>query len=199
MSYYHYFKLKKDSKYQNWEPKKKQESFIKDTSKNEFYVKMIQAYYNTDSTSKVRDISFAVQMYIWKDLYDADENYLNQMYEDENHELWRNRPMDDYDMQSCVDEWNDYLDRVVKRLTILSTVRFVSDDRYSDTPKTEMEYLQYEYIDKIDEELSLLEEYTLDYTFAKFVLNHCIRRTEDQETYPDEEIDNESSEDNGNS
>lgn len=187
MSYYHYFKLKKDSKYKNWTPKEKKSIDLIDNSKNEFYVKMIQAYYDNDAASKVKNISWAVQMCIWKDLYKADEEYLNQMHEDENHELWRNRPMNDSEMQTCIEEWEDYLTKTIKSLAIISSIKFIPDDKYLDTSKTEMEYLQHEYINKIDEEMELLNEYLYDYTFAKFVTENCIRRTEDQENYPDEE------------
>ena len=101
-------------------------------------------------------------------------------YPKEKGEIERNRPHDEYEMEQIVNSYNEDINRIIENLLILSTVRFVPDNEYSDTPKTEMDYLRYEYITQINYELESLEDTVRDYVFSKFVLEECDRETESE-------------------
>ena len=53
-----------------------------------------------------------------------------------------------------------------------------------------MDYLKYDYVKQVEEEIDYLEEVVNDYAFAKFVTEECTRETED-ERYNKEHPDNE--------
>ena len=180
MSYYHYFKLKEDSKYNNYEPPK----FPKwgRTPKDKILLKgaMINAFYEEKIEKKFDNISLYVMML----KYSLEDSYLKSLLkeitEDKNKEISRNRPDNEYEMQSNIDDYEDNLNHVIESLFILSCIKFIPDTEYSDTPKTEMDYLKYEYLKEVESEIQLLEDYVYDYVFSKFVLENCTRQTEDE-------------------
>lgn len=180
MSYYHYFKLKKESKYQKEDTLKefKFKCISSDKDKILLKVSMIKAYYEDKLETNYTDIFCRVKLLAT----DIEQNYLHSLVEEikEKGEIERNRPYDEYEMEQIVNSYDEDINRIIENLLILSTIRFVPDNEYSDTPKTEMDYLRYEYINQINYELESLEDTVFDYTFSKFVLEECDRETESE-------------------
>lgn len=187
MSYYHYFKLKEDSKYHKYDPPK----FTTDDSvKQKILLKgvMVDSYYEKDIRKKYDNIAVYTRMIA----YSIESSYTNSLVKEikSSGEISRNRPGSEYEMENRIDEYENNLNRVIENLFILSLVKFVPDEKYSDTSKDEMTYLRYDYIHEIESEIEYLEDVVLDYTFAKFVVNECTRETED-ERYSKEESEEE--------
>lgn len=180
MSYYHFFKLKKESKYQKEDALRELKFKYTSSDKDKILLKvsMIKAYYENKIETNYTDIFYRVKLLA----SDIEEESLLSLVKEikENGEIERNRPNDDYEMEQIVNSYDEDINRIIENLLILSTVRFVPDNEYSDTPKTEMDYLRYEYITQINYELESLESTVLDYVFSKFVLEECDRETESE-------------------
>ena len=180
MSYYHYFKLKDESKYQKEDALKELKFKYTSSDKDKILLKvsMIKAYYENKIETNYTDIFCRVKLLAT----DIEEDCLLSLVKEikEKGEIERNRPHDEYEMEQIVNSYDEDINRIIENLLILSTIRFVPDNEYSDTPKTEMDYLRYEYITQINYELETLEDTVLDYTFSKFVLEECNRETESE-------------------
>ena len=188
MSYYHYFKLKDESKYQKEDALRELKFKYTSSDKDKILLKvsMIKAYYENKIETNYTDIFCRVKLLAT----DIEEDCLLSLVKEikehlellikEKGEIERNRPHDEYEMEQIVNSYNEDINRIIENLLILSTIRFVPDNEYSDTPKTEMDYLRYEYITQINYELETLEDTVLDYTFSKFVLEECNRETESE-------------------
>lgn len=190
MSYYHFFKLKEDSKYNTDEYPNKWKFKSDNSPREKILLKatMVNAYYEPSIDKKLDEISVRVRMIAYSLVDSCTISYVKEIKE--SGELCRNRPQDDYHMQSLIEDYENHLNSIIERLLILATVRFVPDEKYSDTPKNEMDYLKYDYIKQVEEEIDYLEDVVYDYAFAKFVTEECTRETEDERynrEHPNEE------------
>lgn len=190
MSYYHYFKLKKDSKYNSDEYPNKWKFRVDNSSRDKTLLKasMINSYYEPNLEKKLTEISVRVKMITYSIVESCTESYVKEIKQ--SGELYRNRPRDEYEMERLIEEYEDKIDSIIESLLILATVRFVPDDTYSDTPKNEMDYLKCDYINRVEEEIEYLEDISCDYAFAKFATEECTRETEDErynKEHPNEE------------
>ena len=192
MSYYTYFPLKKDSKYKDTTL----EEVKKHTNVDRVYGiewrfedrdfilikgEMIKAYYEESSNKKLDIIQKAVKSYVWMSLVDSDYQYLESMLSDKSEPvLWKNHCPDEYEMQRSIDDFSNDVLRIIDRLFVLSCVVYKPEYKeYCEDADSEYNYLRYNYIDEISQELDLLNEYINDYSFAKFVLENCDRYDED--------------------
>lgn len=180
MSYYTYFKLKDDSSYKDTtieECKKRCKGdhmpFYSDDFKSMLITSMVAAYYETDVKKKRDTIAYYICMMYSK--YYNEYEYVKSILEDEHKVYWINHCKEEYDMRYDVDYFDDFIKETITDLTVLATVRFEPDDKYSDTPKTTSEYLRYEYVNEINEKLSYADEVYEDYKRNRFLLEHCDR------------------------
>lgn len=187
MSYYHYFKLKENDPYTKFDKssikgKLSPNSMFIGNNKGLIKATVIKFYYDEETSldAKWTKLWFLVQAFQTQISHDLPYIWIEEMLNDEDGELVRNRPEDEYSMQETIDNFKDYRDDLVSDLLILSCIRFELDEIHSDAPKTTKEYLSTELMNEIEEKLEYFKEQCIDYEFAKFCLEHCDRQTEDE-------------------
>lgn len=180
MSWYTYFKLREDSKYKdvtidkcNRLTEKDDNVFTRDY-KGELLASMVQAYYLNTITEK-RNLIFPLLLSFVDQETNNDYHFLKRILEGKDGIFDVNKSKSEYEMKEIVEKWDGTLKKLLSDLLILSCIRFEPNDRYSDTPKDTMEYLEYSYVGRVKELLEYYEDEMYDYSLAKFLLENCDR------------------------
>lgn len=148
-------------------------------NKSLLYSSMIDAYYETSSESRFNKI-YSNAIYLFCTLRDKElletceallENeYISYMFASFN-----------FDANEYVESLDVKCQEEISKLVVLSSVKFKKEDNYSDTAKTEMEYLRYDYIKEIDDIIDSMEDFMYSYAFSKVALDYCEPEDNDKE------------------
>jgi len=133
-----------------------------------YIIAMINAYYEDNIYKKYSFVEQYVKM-IFNNAYNLYklQNIKDILDNNNVFELESMRPFDIY-----FDSKNEMLEKYIEELCALASIRFVPDDRYSDTPKTEMEYLRYEYTKEVTDILEVLRENAYSFVINEIVDSH---------------------------
>lgn len=192
MSWYTFFFLKPDSKYANKTIEDCQLPNIESTrfgvsDKSILKARMIDMYYTKDNSindtkRRITEIAVLVESIISDVLLEYPWVALNTMLQDPSDKSYCiNHCISESSMMDSVDNYYKNKETIISNLTNITLIHF-EPDSYSDTPKTTADYLETEYMNRIESELEVLDELTRDYGLYKFLLNECIRKEENDPT-----------------
>lgn len=205
MSYYTYFKPL-ESYYKDYNAKDLENRISKikrDTSdsKNVLILACIKAYCMLNGREKEIKDAFSfndfyslthsfyklIKMFVDSYVYERKslEDYETKLsiINDKNHELWYNHFSDnEYELEDFVDNFDENIANCVLDICTLCFAKYEPDTKYSDTPKSDYEYVKSDFIRCIQENLDSIDYYCENYIRAKVLLD-CWSTKEGEEEH----------------
>lgn len=213
MSYYTYFKpteeyLKQYSK-EYLEKEIKKFRTYKTEERSKLVLSAIAAYYSFNGltifdkdensftggfTMKIESLYQLISRRLRSYIYAAKtlEDYETRLsvLEDSEHELYYNHfDKDEYDLQETVDEFEEKINSDTLEICTLCMAKFVPDNKYSDTPKTDYDYIRCDFRNRVEECLESLDYLIEEYVKADTLLKCYDSKETESERYKDDEED----------
>lgn len=203
MSYYTYFKPI-ESYYKDYNAKDLEFKISKikgDTSdaQNTLILACVKAYYMlnketndvpsfSDFWGTINSFYKLIKMYVNSYVYERknleDFEMKLTIINDDDHELWYNHFNDtEYDLQEFIDNFDENINDCVLNICTLCLAKYEPDTKYSDTPKSDYEYVKSDFITRIQEEIESINYFCENYNRAKVLLDCWDTKEGEEERY----------------
>lgn len=186
MSYYTYFKPKKDETYTSEELNNKIKKYRKDMKEQALIIKLmlIDAYYKEDVRDIISNIQFYFGIYKWECM-EANRlewiSYANSELDKYGEVAINHANCDNKEsLQEDINSTNEYIDKQFEELMILTRIKFSNDSKEYNN-QTFNDWLKSSYISDIEEVLNAVEELSESIAKKQFMLdNFDTKETEEE-------------------